>query len=260
MDTGINDDYIKRVFSRIIENDPVYGLFENNQLMGIAGWTIFEDKYAVLGRLRTDRRHQGKGIATKLLKHLLHLLNEQDEIIWRGLATQQNNTPAKKLAEKLGMISMATFHSLKERSSSSTFFEKIYYEKECITSPLDIKHFIMKEDKKTLNMFPYECYYPLPFDPTNLSLAYLSEHRLYEWKDRYILVKEDEKGEKYLHIKYFWDDFFEQAELLNFVLSLARNEKRKLWLDLSEKNISNMSPQEIKLFDIESPWIMYGFK
>lgn len=57
METGIEDDYVIRVFERISTgNNKLFGLFSNDQLVSVGGLTVFAKQYAMLGRMRSDLR------------------------------------------------------------------------------------------------------------------------------------------------------------------------------------------------------------
>ena len=57
METGIVDDYLIRVYHRVSKDaSRLYGLFVDNHLASIGGYTIFEEHYIMLGRMRSDLR------------------------------------------------------------------------------------------------------------------------------------------------------------------------------------------------------------
>ncbi|MFB4164108.1 hypothetical protein ACE1TI_09770 [Alteribacillus sp. JSM 102045] len=60
MNTGMEEDYVKDIFPYIIEEDQ--GAFEGNEMVGIAGYMLLAERYAMLGRLRTAKTWRGQGI------------------------------------------------------------------------------------------------------------------------------------------------------------------------------------------------------
>ncbi|HEU5139878.1 MAG TPA: GNAT family N-acetyltransferase, partial [Bacillales bacterium] len=112
MKTGIENDYVTRIFQRSVNTEPTYGAFVNDQLVSLAAYTLFAGRYAVLGRLRTDLRFRGRGIATQLLTELCSELDERHPgVAWIGLATELRNHPVQHIANHLGMERLSTYYS-----------------------------------------------------------------------------------------------------------------------------------------------------
>ena len=63
-------------------------------------WALKTDKVAVIHLLAVSPKHQGKGIAWKLLTHARDSVHDWAEVI--RLDTLVNNTPAKRLYEGFG--------------------------------------------------------------------------------------------------------------------------------------------------------------
>ncbi|SEQ95950.1 hypothetical protein SAMN05216232_3808 [Virgibacillus subterraneus] len=83
MNTGIEDDYIKRIFNRLITGkNRLYGLFLDDQMVSLGGYSIYASRYAMLGRLRTDRRFMGKGFSTELMYHMMNKAFQINGIQW----------------------------------------------------------------------------------------------------------------------------------------------------------------------------------
>lgn len=71
MDTGIEDDYIKLFFDRFSTGtNRLYGLFVGDHLASIGGHSVFASRYAMLGRMRSDRRFRGKALSTELMSYI----------------------------------------------------------------------------------------------------------------------------------------------------------------------------------------------
>ncbi|WP_070121187.1 GNAT family N-acetyltransferase [Bacillus marinisedimentorum] len=261
METGINDDYVVRIFPRIVEarSHELFGLFENGSMVVIAGVTFFENRYAVLGRLRTDRSHLQKGYATKLLHAITETLTEKEEIQWIGAATNTNNPAAVKVLHKLGMNMHSAFHSVTIDPADASFLtgneDKTWDE----VTGVEEKRYLLEQlppAKNELQLFPYECYYPLPYEPQFLSDVYLAKCIFYKKGSRFAVVMPDEKAESYFHVKYFHEDLFKQSGLWNTIVPLAEDNGRKFWLDLPPDSFISMP--ERSRFNIQDQWALYG--
>ncbi len=261
METGINDDYVVRIFPRIAEaqSHELFGLFENGSMVVIAGVTYFENRYAVLGRLRTDRRHLQKGYATMLLHAITEKLAKNEDIQWIGAATNTNNPAAVKVLQKLGLHLYSAFHSVTINPASASFltgdgtaaWEEVIELKE--------KRYILEHlppEQNELQLFPYECYYPLPYEPQHLSDEYLAKCLFYKKDSRFAVIMPDEKAEPYFQVKYFQQDLFQQQGLWNLIIPLAEANRRKVWLDLPPDTFRNMP--EPGRFDIQDQWGLFG--
>src|SRR5699024_10486056 len=82
MDTGIEDDYIFHIFPESVNQEDTYGFFQDGRLVSMAAITVFADRYVILGRVRTDRRYRGQGIATQLLGNLCRKVDARPDISW----------------------------------------------------------------------------------------------------------------------------------------------------------------------------------
>lgn len=240
MHTGINKDYVLHIFAESVNNEETYGAFVDDQLVSIAAFTVFAGRYAVLGRLRTDIRFRGRGIVTQLLKELCGKIDDNPRLAWVGLATQADNFPVHQVAGKLKMNRLSTFNScsLDEggqavlHSELPTLFNEWTVvgdlkEKQALLNNLSIQ-------ENQLRIFPYECYYPLPFESPLWTEDYLEKCKCLKDDGRFVLFMPDEKGSSYLHMKYFWDDSFSRPGLWQAALTEAGKIGRKLWIDLPE--------------------------
>ncbi|MBM7551319.1 GNAT family N-acetyltransferase [Thalassobacillus pellis] len=262
MDTGIENDYIIRIFKRLVSaaEHGVVGLFSDEDLVSLAGYTIFADEFAMLGRLRTDRNYSGQGYSTKVLQHIIDYSNRKANISWIGANTQIHNTPARKVIEKAGLNAGPThFYTVLKSPEQVTgtkgpVWEKVdtFNEKSSLLASL---HFT------ALDAFPYECYYPLPFDQQLFTNNYLEECTFYvnSATDRFVILRNDLKGDLYSHVKYLWDDHYEQPgffETIQYHLKTISPETAGAWIDFSQdgfKNIPDKTP-----YEIQKPWILYG--
>ncbi|KHE67042.1 GNAT family N-acetyltransferase, partial [Halobacillus sp. BBL2006] len=214
MDTGIQDDYVIRIFENLVESDnhELFGLFQNSKMLAIGGYSLFGgSNFAMLGRLRSDRRYLKKGNATELLKPIVDQLWKHPEVDWIGANTHLGNIPARRVLEKLGIRQGPVIHYL------------ILHQPELLTgnTPGNIWTHVVDIEKKrelllslqpTPEVFPYECYYPLPYNASLFTKEYLKDSTFYVKPDnsRFVIIKNDTKKHQYSHVKYFWDDHYQQ--------------------------------------------------
>lgn len=262
MDTGIENDYVKRIFPALAESEILYGAFEKDQLVSIAGCTLFASHYAVLGRLRTDQRYRGNGISTQLLRSMLQEIEQLPQVHWIGLATQEDNPAVHRISDSLDLDLLSTFHScvLNEEGMLALKKEKVQKEETwvevfCNKAKKDlIKRLISEEN--SLNMFPYACYYPLPYYEDLLDDQYLSNCKFWEKGNRFVSLMPDEKGDSYYQMKYFWNDSFDQEGLWPKMIQEAEKEGRKIWIDLSPEGFNRIP--NLSYFNLSSAWRLYG--
>jgi hypothetical protein len=257
MDTGIEGDYVLLIFNRLIEHDDLFGLFINDSLVSIAGLTVFGNGYAVLGRLRTDIKFRGNGYATKLLLYLDNYAQDQKHIKWIGLATEGKNKPVRKICKELSLSQVSEYFScLIETAVLKNIGPIRTGDWEEITCFHEIRKIIIENSQQEhpLNMFPYECYYPLPFERNVFTDDYLSKCKVFIKKDRFVIFMPDEKDRSYLHMKYVCDDIHEQEDLLSIAATLALATNRTLWIDMPNKSAKNLN----NLFSDKKRWCMYG--
>lgn len=102
MDTGIENDYVIHVFSRLTQGDNhLFGLFKGGEIAVVGGFTIYKKSYAMLGRLRSDRKFRGQNLATELNQYLMKKAFQMENIKWVGANTQEDNYPARRVLQKL---------------------------------------------------------------------------------------------------------------------------------------------------------------
>ena len=261
MDTGIEDDYVIRIFPKLIESEEhdIYGLFQGEALLSVAGYTIFADKFAMLGRMRSDRRYIGHGYSTEVMSFIAELLSKKPNIHWIGANTQTHNYPAQRVIERSGMkpgpvhyyaiLKTKTHHPGK----SGPPWKKI--------EELDQKRTLLSSlNDNALGAFPYECYYPLPFDKVLFTDEYLNECTFYinPEEDRFVIFRNDQKGDLHTHVKYFWDDHFEQPGFFETVYQNWNEnpEAAGAWIDFSETGFKNIP--DLSIFEVQKPWRLYS--
>ncbi|MFD1020419.1 GNAT family N-acetyltransferase [Thalassobacillus hwangdonensis] len=261
MDTGIENDYVIRIFYRLATSDTqgLFGLYEHGQLASIAGYTLFHDTFAMLGRLRTDRNYFSKGYSTQLMNEMCSYLQQFPSIKWIGANTQTHNSSARRVIEKAGMKEVSLHHSLALKRPELLSYAKgdVWNE---VTSPdekLDLLHSIKDNP---LHMFPYECYYPLPFDDVLFTLEYLAESAFFlsPDKSRFVILRNDQKGEDYAHVKYFWNDHYKQPGLFDTLLSYwgRHPDLDAVWIDFTQEAFQRVP--NLEAYDVQEPWLLYG--
>lgn len=263
MDTGIENDYVSRVFHHLIAGDNVlYGLFIGNQLASVGGYTVYAKQYAMLGRLRSDRRYRGNDLATKLMSYVVGEARQQKDIVWIGANTQEDNLPAQRVLEKIGLFPQITLHGAITKDLSA-----LTYDGSLWTPVHDLKRkkdWLAKTFIQSELIFPYECYYPFPASKGLFKAEEVNTWRFYEneEKTRYVITKPDQKKHVYLHMIYPWSDFTEQAGLWETVekdfkeLTESTAEETYIWADLTKEEAKRLPTGHA--FELPSPWILHG--
>lgn len=119
MDTGIDDDYVIRVFDRISTgNNRLFGLFHDGRLASIGGYTIFAGSYAMLGRMRSDVRFRGQSLSSRLMAHVRDAALDHPGIRFVGANTQEFNLPARRVLEKSACHSKLNYFLQSQRTWS----------------------------------------------------------------------------------------------------------------------------------------------
>src|SRR5690625_3764352 len=104
MQTNITDDYVPQAFHNLItEPNILYGLFVDGQLASIAGYSVFAEELAMLGRLRSDVHFHGHGFATDIMAYIRDAAFENPRIRWVGANRQEENRPTNRVLEKIGV-------------------------------------------------------------------------------------------------------------------------------------------------------------
>ncbi|ANU24091.1 GNAT family N-acetyltransferase [Planococcus donghaensis] len=263
MDTGITDDYVLNIYERISSGSSrMYGLFLDEQLASIGGYTIFAEQYAMLGRMRSDLRYRGNNLSTQLMTYIMEQASTFPTIQWVGANTQQNNVSARRVMDKLGLKETSTLYS-----ATATDISQLKTGGENWTEVTDLaikKIWVDQLYLQTSEVFPYECYYMFPaseslFIETDLARWSFFENRS---KDRVLITKQDYKRNHYLHVIYPWNDFFEQPGFWETITTAQHQLSTQLkatplvWMDLTPSQKQSLPKNHP--FDLPSPWLLYG--
>ncbi|SES69251.1 Acetyltransferase (GNAT) family protein [Salinibacillus kushneri] len=261
METGIEDDYVVRIFPKLINSHQheLYGLFHGEQMLSVAGYSIYLDQYAMLGRLRSDKRFLGKGHATELLKAIIKDLKTRPDVKWIGANTEIHNKPALKVLEKLGFPAHPPLYPVKlyrgetVQGTPGPKWEKLQTKQEK-------RHILNLFSDSDFEVFPYECYYPFPYQDGFLSDDDLEESLFFANKDRtrFFIMKEDQKKELYAMVMYPWNDHFEQAGFWDTVMNQLQTTftEHRLWIDFMEEGLERA--KNLDTFEIRKPWVLHG--
>ncbi|WP_088005517.1 GNAT family N-acetyltransferase [Indiicoccus explosivorum] len=263
MQTGIENDYVERIYPNLVKGkNRLYGLFAGGQLACVCGYTIFAERYAMIGRIRSDVRFRGKAYATTLTDYIKKEALKLPGIHWVGANTQEQNGPARRVLEKLGFQEQAKLYGATAESVSALAGRSESWE--------EIKEIERKRQwvdtlyLKTGAVFPYECYYMFPASQNLFTDRQLEKWSFRENRDgtRVLILKKDEKGFTYLHAVYPWDDVMQQDGLWETVdeayrqLAETAKGETRIWMDLSEEAASSLP--ENHPFTLPSPWMLYG--
>ncbi|WP_404452118.1 GNAT family N-acetyltransferase [Virgibacillus necropolis] len=263
MDTGIEDDYVKRIFSRLITgNNRLYGFFLDGQMVSMGGYSIYAKRYAMLGRLRSDRRYKGNSFATTLMSHMINEAFQLNDIQWVGANTQEHNTAACRVMAKIGLTPYSTLHgAITKDTSALESGSKLWNP---VTDIQRKKDWVQEMYATSASVFPYECYYTFP-----ISKDLFQEHDLRQWsfyeneaKTRALITKYDQKKHHYLHTVYPWNDITSQKGLWETIsndyrqLAKQTEEETYIWMDITKE--AALSLPTGHQFELPSPWILYG--
>jgi len=264
METGIEDDYIIRVFDRICSgNNKLFGLFADDQLVSIGGLTVFAKQYAILGRMRSDLRFRGNDLSTLLMSKVLEEAFKLPDIQWVGANTQEENFPAQRVLKKIGLVD-ERYVSCEATANESSAMESggaIWQRQDNLDRK---RHWLQQLFVESAAVFPYECYYPLP-----ASEGLFEDSKITRWNffenpvgDRVLITKRDLKQHHYLHVVYPFDDLMEQPGLWE-TISFARqelaadlNQDTHIWMDLTKQQTAALPDSHP--FVIPSPWVLFG--
>ncbi|WP_202081339.1 GNAT family N-acetyltransferase [Caldalkalibacillus salinus] len=266
MDTGLESDYIKMVFPWIVKEDVLYGAFIGETLVGLIGYHVFEGKFVVLGRLRVAVPYRKQGLAQFLMAKAFNEVKTNKDYRWVGLATQENNLAVHHIARHLNMSHVARFHACQLHEEGKKALEawcRNEYEAQPkkawtrLRRPEDKRALLqsLEGQATSLGMFPYQCYYPLPYDQELFSDAYLDQCEAWVSGEECILFNADTKGVDYLHLKYFGERLFEQPDIWSIVLDHAEKYNQTIWIDVNQTHYDLM-PKE--WFTVDEPWHLYG--
>ncbi|WP_084778749.1 GNAT family N-acetyltransferase [Sediminibacillus massiliensis] len=261
METNIEDDYVLHIFPHLVESSSqdVFGMFHENNLLAIAGYTIFPGGYAMLGRLRSNKKFLSKGFATDLLAYIIEELKKNPDITWVGANTNVGNKPARRVLEKLTLSPVTTLHSIhvKNRQLVGGTSGDLW---QPVENTAKKRELLDSVTHNAINVFPYECYYPLPFKQTLVTDEYLEESAFYlsPDKQRFMTIRNDQKRDWYAQVKYFWDDHFEQPGFWETAFHYADRHPLHpaVWIDFSEEGFKKIPDKQA--FELSDPWILYG--
>ena len=263
MDTGIDDDYVIRVFDRISTGpNRLFGLFHDGRLASIGGYTIFAGSYAMLGRMRSDVRFRGLSLSSRLMAYVRDAALDHPGIRFVGANTQEFNLPAQRVLEKIGLSRQAELFSAIAENVKT--FETAAAPWRKIESADEKMGWLEAVYIRSERVFPFECYYPFPASPDLFSIQALEQWDFYEnpARDRIVITKHDVKKYDYLHTLYPWEDLFEQPGLWETLheplekIRLGSAEGAFVWMDLTRKQASKLP--EGHPFELPSPWFLYG--
>ena len=267
MDTAIEDDYVVRIFDRLTTgNHRMYGLIIDNQLVSMGGYTIYANSYAVIGRLRSDQRFRGNNYATELVAHVLTEAFKLSDIQWVGSITQEHNTPARRVLEKIGLTSHGMLHGAITKDTTALETGAKPWNK--INSMERKKHWIREVYLKSSAVFPFECYYSFPASEDLFQEENLQDWSFYENDEqtRVRITKRDQKKHHYLHAVYPWSDFTSQKGLwetisVDYRKLAAETEDETdnetyVWMDLTKEEAESLPADH--QFQLPSPWVLYG--
>ncbi|MBM7571036.1 GNAT family N-acetyltransferase [Aquibacillus albus] len=262
MNTKVEDDYILHIYPNLVESNThaMYGLFEQGQLLAIAGYSLFPGGYAMLGRLRSDKSLLSKGNATEILSKIKAELELNPSIKWIGANTNIGNKPARRVLDKIGFHPFTKLYSypVKDKSLLQGRNGPIWNEVDSIKEKRALLESI--KDHSPDGVYPYEIFYPFPFSSDLITDEKLQAATFYQnqTQDRFIVIEQDEKHEKFAQVKYFWDDHFEQPGLWDtaFHYINEQSEPMRAWMDFSEKGYANIP--NIDAFEVSDGWVLYG--
>ncbi|QHJ72072.1 N-acetyltransferase [Planococcus halotolerans] len=263
METGIEDDYVIRVFDRISSgNNKLFGLFTNDQLVSVGGLTVFAKHYAMLGRMRSDLRYRGNDLSTSLMSQVLEEAFKLPDIKWVGANTQEENIPAQRVLKKIGLAERHISYGASALDVSSLENGGTPWKREEDIS--NKRQWLRKLFIDSAAVFPYECYYPFP-----ASEEMFDDKQIAGWNffvnpqgDRLLITKKDFKKYNYLQAVFPFEDVLDQPGLWE-TIALAHqqlaSELRKethIWMDLTKQQASALP--ENHPFNLPSPWMLFG--
>ncbi|WP_010529976.1 GNAT family N-acetyltransferase [Lentibacillus jeotgali] len=263
MDTGIEFDYVGRIFDRLTTgNNRLYGLFLDDQLVSVGGYSIYADSYAMLGRLRSDRRFMGNGFSTEVVSYVLQEALNVEGIHWIGANTQEHNISAQRVLEKIGLSPYITLHGALTKATSA--LESGAAPWQPVIDLQRKKDWVNQLYIQTRAIFPYECYYPFPSSADLLQDQDLQQWSFYEneAKTRFLITKYDQKKHHYLHAVYPWHDITSQPGLWETIARDYRkllqhtDDETYIWMDLTKEEARTLPADH--QFELPSPWILYG--
>ncbi|HET7628413.1 MAG TPA: GNAT family N-acetyltransferase [Bacillales bacterium] len=264
LQSGIADDYVLRIFRESVRREATYGVFSAGRLLAMAAYSLYAGRYAVLGRVRTDARYRGHGLATKLLSLICGEIERQETADWIGLSTEWSNGAMRHVAEKLKLDCLSVYEScvlaferLSEWRTQLPFPEDSWEPVEDVSEKRERLISAVQTMDRPLTVFPYACYYPLPFEADLFSADYVANGRMYESGGQFFLLMNDTKGKDYLHLKIFDTSVIDDPGLWHTAAREAEKAGRDLWVDLPPDAVA--SRDWLRSFHC-TRWTCYGRK
>lgn len=263
LDTGIKDDYVKHIFPTLTTgNNRLFGLFLDKKMVSLGGYTVFANRYAMLGRLLSERHFKNQGFSTTLMNHVLHDAFQQKNIQWAGGNTQENNISGQRVLEKIGLSRQITLTAAITQDLSPLYSGAAPWH--LVTNIKRKKSWVNERFMKQGAFFPLECYYPLPG-----SAGLFPEEKLAQWhfyennsQTRILILKTDQKKHTYLQAIYPWDDITTQPGLWESMahgfqkLQQLTTDEAYIWMDLTKQAVESLPARHP--FELPSPWIVFG--
>lgn len=263
METGIEDDYVIRVFDRISSgNNKLFGLFTEDQLVSVGGLTVFADQYVMLGRMRSDLRFRGNDLSTTLMSTVLKEAFNLPGIKWVGANTQEENLPAQRVLKKIGLAERhLSYGATAEGVTDLENGGAVWHRQDNLERKKQWLHQLFVESSA---VFPYECYYPFPALDGMFEDSQIAKWNFFENPagDRVLITKADMKKYHYLQAIYPYDDLMDQPGLWETIsvahggLAESLNTDTQVWMDLTKKQAANLPDNHP--FELPSPWMLFG--
>ncbi|MFD1416573.1 GNAT family N-acetyltransferase [Oceanobacillus jeddahense] len=263
MYTGIEDDYIIRIFDKLCTgNHVLFGLFIDNQLVSTAGYSLFSSHYAMLGRLRSDLRYQGNGYSKQLTEYIRDQAFQAEDLDWVGANTQKHNIPAQNVLSSICLEKQAILYGCAAKMLDGlSDIENVWPE---ITHLEEKQELLDTYHVKANTIFPIECYYPFPSSPRLFQEEQINSWRFFQ-EDGLppLITKKDIKKETYLHAIYPHKDLFQRpglwktiAKAQNELQIACPDEEVHVWIDIPASLIDQLPADHP--FELDSPWFLYG--
>lgn len=257
--TGMDNDYMLSVFDRLVTPPAnyLYGLFHDDVLLSVAGYTHFPGGNVMLGRLRSDKRFRQLGYPTQLLHYLVDTVKQDPNVKFIGGYTHIDNTPAKKILTKLGMKHIDTYHSFPAVNLKPLITDQMLWDE--ITDNQKKRQALQTLIKQGVASFPYEAYYPFPLTASLIPAEKLRAMRLFQspLTGYFLFVDNDYKGEALLNIRYVHDDIFTTPGLFYTIDQLLKHESDRLpWFNFSKTQYHKLTHKDC--FRLEPGWELHG--
>ncbi|MFC4559809.1 GNAT family N-acetyltransferase [Virgibacillus kekensis] len=263
MQTGKDNDYVLQIFDRLITgNNRLFGLFLDNQLVSVGGYSIFAGRYAMLGRLRSDLRFRGNSYASKLMAYMRDEALNLEEVQWVGANTQEENFAARRVMDKNGFKTYSRLHGAMTKDTSA--LESGTNPWKPIQNLQRKKDWLNKMYPALSEVFPYQCFYPFPVSSDLFQDEEVNQWSFYENEtgSRVVIIKEDQKKYHFLQTIYPWEDIDSQPGLWETISREYRDmterseDETYIWLDMTKEQANRLPTYH--QFKLPSPWILHG--